>query len=243
MSRVGYRKIFNESNSNGPNVTFLLLSPLDLVSFEQDYSVIAGEQYNTPHDRYDFTAFAFVINPATNFSVPVVNFTVGDTGTGYYITTSRMATSRTNFTFQDPNSNETFSSLIGSYTTYATVRRTRRAKALTFLMFTINWLLTLCTLAITAIVATKRVVKDSVALLPVSVILSVPNIRALYIGSPPFGIYYGTHRNRTTPFEGLTPVLRRGGVLPANDNRGGVCHDSLVFFCHGQARSRRKGTS
>ena len=80
MSRVGYCKIFNELNSNGPNVIFLLLSPLDLVSFEQEYSVITGEQYNTPLDRYNFTAFAFVINPATNFSVPVVNFTVGDGG-------------------------------------------------------------------------------------------------------------------------------------------------------------------
>ena len=199
VGRVGYRKIFNESNSDEPNITPFLLSPLDLVSFENDYRVITGEQYKTPLDRYDFTAFVFVINPATNFSVPVVSFEVGDTGLGDFITTCETGTSRSNFTYEPPNLNTTVSVTIPSYTTYATVRRTIRAQALTFLMFTINWLLTLCTLAITGIVANKREVKDGVALLPVSIILSVPAIRSLYIGSPPFGIFFGTHRNCTTP--------------------------------------------
>ena len=201
--RVDYRKIFNESNTNGPNVTFLLLSPLDLVSFESQYRIITGEQYRTPLDQYEFTAFVFVIDPSTNLTVPVVSFEVGDTGLGDFVTTSETGSSRTNFTFQDPISNETFTSLVGSWTTYATVRRTPRAQALTFLMFSINWLLTLCTLAITGIVATKKVVRDSVALLPVSTILSVPGIRALYIGSPPFGIFFGTHRKCTTPLRSI----------------------------------------
>ena len=198
-SRVGYRKIFNESNTDESNVTLLLLSPLDLVSFEDEYRVITGEQYKTPLDRYDFTAFVFVIDPATNFSVPVVSFEVGDTGTGDFVTTFETGTSRSNFTYEPPTRNTSVVVTIPSSTTYATVRRTARAQALTFLMFTINWLLTLCTLIITGIVASKRVVKDGVALLPVSIILSVPAIRGLYIGTPPFGIFFGTHRNCTTP--------------------------------------------
>lgn len=238
--RVGYRKIFNESNFNESKLTLLLLSPLALVSFENQYSVITGEQYRTPLERYDFTAFVFVIDPATNFSVPVVSFEVGDTGVGDFITTSETGASRSNFTYEPPTRNTSVVVTIPSSTTYATVRRTARAQALTFLMFTINWLLTLCTLVITGIVANKRVVKDGVALLPVSIILSVPAIRSLYIGSPPFGIFFGTHRNLTTLFEALTLSLRRGGVLPTNDHCSGVCHGSLVYFRPGQTRYRYK---
>jgi len=197
---VGYRKIFNESNSDESNVTLLLLRPLDLVSFESDYRVITGEQYRTPLDRYDLTAFVFVIDPAKNRSVPIVSFEVGDTGMGDFVTTSETRRSMSNFTFElDQNTSMVLT--VPSRTTYVTVRRTLRAQSLTFLMFSINWLLTLCTVVITGIVANRRegVENDSVALLPVSTILSVPAIRALYIGSPPFGIFFGTHRNCPTP--------------------------------------------
>ena len=197
---MGYRKIFNESNSDESNVTLLLLRPLDLVSFESDYRVITGEQYRTPLDRYDLTAFVFVIDPAKNRSVPIVSFEVGDTGMGDFVTTSETRRSMSNFTFElDQNTSMVLT--VPSRTTYVTVRRTLRAQSLTFLMFSINWLLTLCTVVITGIVANRRegVENDSVALLPVSTILSVPAIRALYIGSPPFGIFFGTHRNCPTP--------------------------------------------
>ena len=200
--RVDYCTIFNESNTDGSNLTLLLLSPLDLISFESDYRV-TGEQYRTPLDRYDFAAFIFIINPATNFSVPVASFEVGDTGLGDFVTTSETGTSRTNFTFQSPLVNETLEVLIQSFMAHGTVRRTVRAQALTFLMFTINWLLTLCTLIITVIVANKSEVKEGVVLLPVSIILSVPAIRALYIGSPAFGIFFGTHRKCTTSLRSI----------------------------------------
>ena len=193
-----YRKIFNEPNSDESNVTLILLRPLDLVSFESDYRVITGEQYRTPLDRYDLTAFVFVIDPAKNRSVPIVTFEVGDTGMGDFVTKSDTRRSMSNFTIE-LTADTSMKLLIPSRTTYVTVRRTVRAQALTFLMFAINWLLTLCTVAITGIVLNRAVALDSVAVLPISTILSVPAIRALYIGSPPFGIFFGTHRNCPTP--------------------------------------------
>jgi len=198
VGRVGYRKIFNKSNSDEPNVTLPPLSPLDLVSFEREYRMATGEQYKIPLDRYDFTAFVFIIDPATNSSVPVVNFEVGDAGTGDFATTFETGTSRSNFTYQPPTMNTSVVVAVPSYLTSATVRRTLRVQALTFLMFTVNWLLTFGMLAITGIVASRNVVKDGVALLPVSVIFSIPAVWGLYIGSPPIGIFFGTHRNCTS---------------------------------------------
>ena len=144
-------------------------------------------------------AFVFVINPATNFSVPVLGFDVDDTEMLDFTTTSEMGMSGSNFTYQPPTPDEQVTVTVPSYTTRVTIERTPRAQALTFLMFTINWLLTLCTVIITGVVASKRVVNENVALLPISNILSVPAIRALYIGTPPFGIFFGTHQNCTTP--------------------------------------------
>jgi len=194
---MGCCKIFNESNSDESNVTLLLLSPLDLYSFENEYRVTIGERYKTPFDRYDFMATVFVID-RSNFSTPI-DFIVGDTGMGDFVATFEVGTSRSDFTYEDPIIEALVTEAIQSRTAHATVRRTARAQALTFLMFSINWLLVLCTLIITWIVASKGAVKDSVALLPISIIFSVPAIRALYIGSPPFGVFIGTHRNCTTP--------------------------------------------
>ena len=66
-------------------------------------------------------------------------------------------------------------------------------------MFAINWVLTLCSVAIALVVYRRRgEVKDGVALLPITVILTIPTIRGLYVGSPPFGIDFGAYQNYPT---------------------------------------------
>jgi len=143
-----------------------------------------------------------------------------------FVTAFETGTSRSNFTYEPPTRNTSVVVTVPSHTTYATVGRTERAKTLTLLMFWVNWSLTFCTLCITWIVANSRV-DSTIALLPITTILSIPSIRALYIGSPPFGISLGTHRNYTTPIRKLTPPTRPVGVHPTNDNCSGVCHDRL----------------
>ena len=109
-------------------------------------------------------------------------------------------------------------------------------------MFTINWVLTFCSVAIALVVLRRRgEVKDGVAFLPVTVILSIPTIRSLYVGSPPFGISLGTRQNRPAFFfQGLTPPFRYVGVLPKNVDSAGLRHDSIVGIydavCPGQRR-------
>jgi len=151
----------------------------------------------TPFDEHLFTAFAFAIEKTTNESVPITVFAVGDIGPGDFTTTSETVQSTNEFTYDTGDGAVTAE--VGSCTTFAKVKHSTRARALTLSMFLINWALTLCSLIITGIVANRREVKEGVALLPITIILSIPVIRSLYVGSPPFGVFIGMHRNHTTP--------------------------------------------
>ena len=56
----------------------------------------------------------------------------------------------------------------------------------------INWALALGSTYVTVVVVVRRdKVHDGVLLLPVTIILTIPTLRGLFVGSPPFGIYLG----------------------------------------------------
>ena len=181
--------------------TSLLLSPGSLVSFDTEHRVEAGNQYDNPLDRYNFMAFVFVVEKATNKSVPINTFAVGDSGPGDFTTTSVEVPTRNQVTYDTEGGLTTIE--VESHTISATVRHSTRARALTFSMFAINWVLTLCSVTIASIVVRRRgKVEGGVALLPITVILSTPTIRNLYVDSPPFGIFLGTHQNfRAAPLQ------------------------------------------
>ena len=160
-----------------------------------EHRVTMGSQYATPFDRYDFTAFAFAVERATNKSVSITLFTIGDAGPADFTTTSETVPSSNWFTYDTEDGLVT--TKVESSTTFAKVKHSTRARALTVSMFLINWVLTIFSMIITAIVTSRSEVKDGVALLPFSVIYTVPTIRSLFVGSPPFGILFGTQRNRT----------------------------------------------
>jgi len=191
----GQCKVFDESGSDGADTALLLFSVLDSPSFDLEHRpwVISGGQYLTPLDKYYFEAFVFVVEKATNKSVPITAFAAGDSEPRDYATTSDMVQTTNSFTHEAEGGPTTVE--VKSYTTIIQVKHTTRARALTLSMFTINWVLTLSSLAVTMIMASRREVKDSVALLPITIILTIPVIRSLYIGSPPFGILFGTRQN------------------------------------------------
>jgi len=181
------------------DLTLLLLSPRGLVSFDTEHTIETGNRYDTPLDRYSFTAFVFVVERATNKSVPITTFAVGDIGPADLTTTSVATPTKNQFTY-DNEDGESTTVDVESRTMFAEVKYSTRGRAITFSMFVINWVLTLCSVVIALIVLGRRgSVKDAVALLPVTVILSIPAIRNLYVGSPPFGIFLGTHQNPPTP--------------------------------------------
>jgi len=193
-------EIFSHSDSDGFDTTLVLFSPLALISFNTEHWTIPENQNFIPLDRYHFTTFVFVIESATNKSVPITTFVVRDRyESAGPTTTSVELETRNNFTYNTEDGPVTVE--VESRTVLATTRRSSAARALTFSMFAINWILVLGSVAIALMVFARRgEVKDGVAFLPITVILSIPTIRFLYVGSPPLGIFIGMHQNRSAPF-------------------------------------------
>ena len=73
-----------------------------------------------------------------------------------------------------------------------TAKRTPLARAFTLCLLLINWALTIGSTYVTLVVVIRgEGVHEGVLLLPVTIILTIPSLRGLYVGSPPFGIYIG----------------------------------------------------
>ena len=168
-----------------------------MVSFDRDHRVETGDRWCTPFDHYGFTASAFAVEATTNTSVLII-IRVGNAGPGDFsdfITRYNSVSTRTVFTHDMEIRSVTVE--VESCMVYAEVKRSAQVRALTISMFVINWVLTLCSVVIAMNLVVKGKVKDGVSILPITIILSIPVIQALYVGSPPFGIYLGTHRNHT----------------------------------------------
>ena len=189
---------FKSPNSGGSDTSLPSLSSPGLVSFDMEHKLLTGNQYSTPWDKYTFTAFAFVVERATNKSIPITIFAVGDSAPGDFTTTSVEVQATSNFTY-DTN-NGPIATEVESHTMSAKVMSSNRAMALTLFMFLINWAFALCSVYITGVVYDREGnVKDGVALLPLTVITAIPTIRGLYPSSPPLGIGLGAYQNRPAP--------------------------------------------
>ena len=72
------------------------------------------------------------------------------------------------------------------------IRRSVFSRAFTMCLWIVNWALFARTMYVTlAIAVNAQKVTDVVLALLITVILTVPAIRALYVGEPPFGILLG----------------------------------------------------
>jgi hypothetical protein len=161
-------------------------------------------EYFVPNDLYYFSAFFFVIDTATNKSIPTPVGGLINTGSGDFSITASGESTTTHFTYNVEGERTTAE--VQCYTIYAKVGRSVRVKVITWTLCGINWVLALCSMVTVISIFEKRPghrVKDGVAFLPITFILTIPTIRTLYVGSPPFGIYLGTHRNRLILFQEL----------------------------------------
>jgi len=171
-------EIFSGLDSGGFDTTLIPFSPLALISFNTEHWMTIGNGSFMPLDRYHFTTFVFVVKSTTNKSIPITMFAVGDgfDGPVDFTTASVEVETRNNFTYNTEDGPATVE--VESRMVLATTRRSNSARALTFSMFAINWILALGSVAIAFVVSIQRgEVKDGVAFLPVTIILSIPTIR------------------------------------------------------------------
>lgn len=212
--------------------TIRLLSVRSLFTFSMDHEIETGVQFFAPNDLYTFSSFVFAIEKSTNKSIPIISFEIGSSGSGDFGTTSEVVPSANQFTYTGGSGPTTVN--VDSHTIFASVGRSVPARALTYSMFAINWVLAVCSIITTSVSFNRgnESTDFGITLLPVTVILTIPAIRNLYVGAPPFGIFLGTYKyHDVPPSSGLTVPFRRGWVFPANVDSGIVYGGSVVRLC------------
>ena len=150
-----------------------------------------GYRDEAPFDSYNFHASVFVIEKATNKSVPIVAFAAGE-GPENFIVLSTNEPTESFFTSDNGTGPNTV--LVESSVVSVVVKRSQFARAFTLCLFLVNWALTVGSVYITLLVLVRTGKMDpAVVLLPVTLVLTIPTLRNLYVGSPPFGIYIGEY--------------------------------------------------
>ena len=169
--------------------TCFLSSVYSLTSFEVDHSIDYVNMDLAPFDLYSLTAFAFVIEKATNTAIPIVTFVAGEQPNHFDISSDEMGT-KSNYTY-DPGSGA-ITIEVPSRTVFIQATRSLFMRTLTICLFLVNWALTIGSIYIMLVaIFREEGVNETVLLLPITIILTIPTLRGLYPGSPLSGIYIG----------------------------------------------------
>jgi len=153
------------------------------------------DYFNTnvaPFDAYSLSTSVLVIEKATNESIPVVTFAVGEAPVNFGVSSIEVETINS-YTYDSGTGPTTINA--DSRIAHIKVKRTRFARTLTICLFLVNWALTAASVYIVVLVVSRKEgMHDAVLLLPITIILTIPTLRSLYPGPLPFGILIGESR-------------------------------------------------
>ena len=159
-------------------------------TFNVDHTLEYTSRRTVPFDVYGYVASVFVIENATNKSVPILTFAAGD-GPDDVVLSSVEHQTNNAWTY-DPGTGPT-TVVVESRVIQILMKRSQLAQAFTMCLLLINGALTAGSIYVTLLVIVKREgVNDGLLLLPITTVLTIPALRSLYVGSPQFGIYIGT---------------------------------------------------
>ena len=157
--------------------------------FQVDHIMDSTAPALDPFDTYSLTALMFVIEKATNKSVPIIALAAGE-GPDNFVVSSYEDETRSNYTYDSGAGLTTVE--VDSNVVVMIVKRSRLAKVFTLCLLVVNIALAFGSTYVTFIAFSRRgKVHEGVLLLPVTIILTIPALRGLYAGSPAFGIYLG----------------------------------------------------
>ena len=158
-----------------------------LFSFKMVHEIDSSNYGYAPTDWYSFSSFVIAIDTTTNKSIPIIGFQIANAGSNSFSTISEATPSRTNLALNGSSTTVA----VDSMTLFAKLQRPVAALAITYSMFAINWALTIFSI-ITTLIASFREVNIAVALLPITVILTVPMLRGIYVAAP-YGVFLGVY--------------------------------------------------
>ena len=142
-----------------------------------------------PFDVFSVDTSVFVIDRTTNESVPIISCTAIGVVDDFLISSNNIP-AKTDFAYY--NGTKPMVVEVDAQMISIKAKRSQLAKAFTLCLFLINWTLTAASIYITLLVVFRREKMDAaVLLLPVTLVLTIPTLRSLYVGSPPFGIFIG----------------------------------------------------
>jgi len=163
-------------------------------AFTADHATDIFKTDTVPFEAYSLAVSVFVVEKATNSSIPIVKFAVGDSPDNFFVSSTEDREVLMSPFIYDPGTGPTEISAQSSVIDIL-VKKSQFAQALTICMFIINWALTVGSVYITLVVTfRKEGGSDAILLLPVTIILTIPTLRNLYVGSPPFGVLIGKSR-------------------------------------------------
>jgi hypothetical protein len=158
-------------------------------SFSVDHTLEYITRDMVPFDAYALNAIVFAIEKGTNESLPISTFAAGEGVSGFVISSYQV---EAKYNWMHDSGTGPTPVKVQSSVIYIGVERSRLAKAFTVCLLIINSALTVGSAYVTLLALVRReVVNDTVLLLPVTIVLTIPALRSLYVGSPPFGIYLG----------------------------------------------------
>ena len=161
-----------------------------LNTFQVDHDIDYPYPDMVPFDTFSFASSVFVIEKATNKSVPTVSFTPGKAADNFVVSFDVGTFTKNNFAY-DSGTGKVTAKVQSRWIRFKAERKWL-ARAFTLFMFLINWSLAIGSIYITLLVVLRREKMDTtVLLLPVTIVLIIPTLRSLFDGSPPIGIYIG----------------------------------------------------
>ena len=128
-----------------------------------------------PFDQYRLSTTLNATSPDTNASLPVLSLHIMDTTSSFSPTELSNIVTRTK------------SGVGSSRTTDVLLVRTRFTQAFVMTLLIVNWALTAVVVWITVSAFTGVEVDESVLMLPLSVVLTIPALHAMWVGAPAFG--------------------------------------------------------
>ena len=164
------------------------VNTLNVFSMEHRIDVLASD--SLPFDSYAVETLAFVVEKATNKSVPIITFAAGEGPNGFIVWSTEESVTST-FTY-DSGTGAPTTVEVPSRIALISITRSRLVRAFTMCLLLVDSGLAVGSTYVMLLVFFRREGLDStVLLLPVTIVLTIPTLRSLYPDSPPFGIYIG----------------------------------------------------
>jgi hypothetical protein len=135
-------------------------------------------QFGFPWDQYHVTTSFIAVNHESNATLPIVAIVPSEAAGGLF----------TDYSTYHTKSYFNGTADIPGQSVFFMLRRTFVVKTFVMTIFLVNWMLVAMIMFITVVAfCGKRQMPEGLLLLPVTIILTVPSLRALMVDSPAFG--------------------------------------------------------